>query len=56
MNTESVLITGANRGIGLELVQQLLVNTGTDGGLTHVIATTRQATNAALDELRDRHS
>ncbi|CAG2108855.1 unnamed protein product [Medioppia subpectinata] len=52
---ESALITGANRGIGLELVRQLLANTGTDGGPTHVIATTRQATNTALDELRDRH-
>ncbi|CAG2111362.1 unnamed protein product, partial [Medioppia subpectinata] len=56
MTFESVLITGANRGIGLELVRQLLANTGTDGGPTHVIATTRQATNPALDELRDRHS
>ncbi|CAG2111193.1 unnamed protein product, partial [Medioppia subpectinata] len=50
----SVLITGANRGIGLGLVTALLAKP--NGGPTHVIATTRQATNAALDELRDRHS
>ncbi|CAG2110865.1 unnamed protein product [Medioppia subpectinata] len=56
MNTESVLITGANRGIGLEIVRQILTDsTRTDGGPTHVIATTRQATNAALDELRASH-
>ncbi|CAG2114161.1 unnamed protein product [Medioppia subpectinata] len=51
---ESVLITGANRGIGLGLVTALL--TKPNGGPKHVIATTRQATNAALDELRDRHA
>ncbi|CAG2110677.1 unnamed protein product [Medioppia subpectinata] len=51
---ESVLITGANRGIGLGLVTALLIKP--NGGPKQVIATTRQATNAALDELRDRHS
>ncbi|CAG2120811.1 unnamed protein product, partial [Medioppia subpectinata] len=50
----TVLITGANRGIGLGLVTALLAKP--NGGPKHVIATTRQATNAALDELRDRHS
>ncbi|CAG2118390.1 unnamed protein product [Medioppia subpectinata] len=50
---ESVLITGANRGIGLGLVTALLAKT--NGGPKHVIATTRQATNTALDELRDQH-
>ncbi|CAG2118693.1 unnamed protein product, partial [Medioppia subpectinata] len=49
-----VLITGANRGIGLGLVTALL--TKPNGGPKHVIATTRQTTNPALDELRDRHS
>ncbi|CAG2106810.1 unnamed protein product [Medioppia subpectinata] len=47
--------TIANQSV-ITNVRQLLANTGTDGGPTHVIATTRQATNAALDELRDRHS
>ncbi|CAG2103535.1 unnamed protein product, partial [Medioppia subpectinata] len=60
MSFETVLITGANRGIGLELVRQLLATSGrhnvNNNSTTRVIATTRQATNAALDELRDRHS
>src|SRR5258708_7932157 len=53
MNTQTVLVTGANRGIGLELVRQLLADS--QGSKRLVIGTTRQASNPALDELRTRH-
>ncbi|CAG2104766.1 unnamed protein product [Medioppia subpectinata] len=52
MSLESVLITGANRGIGLELVRQLL-----DAPVPPrcVIATTRQINNNDLEVLRLKH-
>ncbi len=51
MSFENVLITGANRGIGLELVRQLFTTTHAK----HVIATTRQSSHPELDQLRDKH-
>ncbi|CAG2178328.1 unnamed protein product, partial [Oppiella nova] len=47
--TDDVL--GANRGIGLELVRQVLTTTHAK----HVIATTRQSSHPELDQLRDKH-
>ncbi|CAG2161500.1 unnamed protein product [Oppiella nova] len=43
---EIVLITGANRGIGLSLVRQVLTTTHAK----HVIATTRQSSHPELDQ------
>ena len=51
MSFETVLITGANRGIGLSLVRQVLTTTHAK----HVIATTRQSSHPELDQLRDKH-
>jgi len=51
MSLDVVLITGANRGIGLELVRQVLTTTHAK----HVIATTRQSSHPELDQLRDKH-
>ena len=51
MSFETVLITGANRGIGLELVRQVLTTTHAK----HVIATTRQSSHPELDQLKDKH-
>ena len=51
MSLTNVLITGANRGIGLELVRQVLTTTHAK----HVIATTRQSSHPELDQLRDKH-
>ncbi|CAG2179673.1 unnamed protein product, partial [Oppiella nova] len=44
-------VSGANRGIGLELVRQVLTTTHAK----HVIATTRQSSHPELDQLRDKH-
>ena len=43
------MITGANRGIGLEFVRQLLASNCPP---KHVIATTRQPSNEELDKLK----
>lgn len=51
MSLDNVLITGSNRGIGLELVRQLVTTTHTK----HVIATTRHTSNPELDQLKDKH-
>ncbi|CAG2175774.1 unnamed protein product [Oppiella nova] len=51
MSLDVVLITGANRGIGLSLVRQVLTTTHAK----HVIATTRQSSHPELDQLRDKH-
>ncbi|KAK4902834.1 hypothetical protein LTR27_000773 [Elasticomyces elasticus] len=50
----SYLVTGASRGIGLELVQQLLALPGSQ--VTKVIALSRGAPPAALQELLDKHA
>jgi len=47
-----VIVTGANRGIGLEYVRQLLL---ANPAPKHLIATTRQADNPELDKLRANH-
>ena len=49
MSLQSVIVTGANRGIGLEFVRQLLSNSPPP---KHLIATTRQQSNQDLDKLR----
>jgi len=53
MSLKSVVITGANRGIGLEFVRQLLA---AKPAPQHLIATSRQDTNEELDKLRAKHS
>lgn len=53
MSLQSVLITGANRGIGLEFVRQLLAS---DPSPKYLIATTRQSSNEELDQLKTNHS
>ncbi|KAK5716806.1 hypothetical protein LTR17_016331 [Elasticomyces elasticus] len=50
----SYLVTGASRGIGLELVKQLLALPGSQ--VTKVIALSRGAPPAALQELLDKHA
>ncbi|XP_054166238.1 C-factor-like [Oppia nitens] len=52
MSFKSVLITGANRGIGLGLTRQLLSATEPP---IHLIATTRQSTNPDLDQLVEQY-
>lgn len=49
MSLQTVLITGANRGLGLEMVRQLLASLSPP---EHVIATTRQSSNEELDKLK----
>ena len=49
MSLQSVLVTGANRGIGLEFVRQLLSSSSPP---IHLIATTRQSSNSELEKLR----
>jgi len=49
MSFTSILITGANRGIGLEFVRQLL---SLSPQPKYIIATSRQSTNEELDKLR----
>lgn len=51
MAYRNVLITGANRGIGLEFVRQLV---GLNPAPRNVIATTRNASNE-LNELKSKH-
>ncbi len=48
MSLTSILITGANRGIGLEFVRQLL---SLSPQPKYIIATSRQSTNEELDKL-----
>jgi short-subunit dehydrogenase len=48
MSFESVVITGANRGIGLEFVKQLL---SLSPQPKHIIATTRNKNSEQLQEL-----
>ncbi|XP_054156972.1 C-factor-like [Oppia nitens] len=48
MSLQSVIITGANRGIGLEFVRQLLA---TQSPPKHLIVTSRQSANPELDQL-----
>ncbi|VDL66154.1 unnamed protein product, partial [Nippostrongylus brasiliensis] len=46
----SILITGANRGIGLALVKEFLKNSG----ITHLIATARDPSGAKeLNDIKD---
>ncbi|XP_054166239.1 C-factor-like [Oppia nitens] len=53
MSLQTVMITGANRGIGLELVRQLLAEPNPP---KHLIATTRPTANRAeLDALAAQH-
>ena len=49
MSLQSIVVTGANRGLGLELVRQLLALSPTP---KYVIATTRKASNEELDKLK----
>jgi short-subunit dehydrogenase len=49
MSLQSIVITGANRGIGLEFVRQLLASNPPP---KHLVATTRQTTNEELDKLK----
>jgi NAD(P)-dependent dehydrogenase (short-subunit alcohol dehydrogenase family) len=49
MSLTSILITGANRGIGLEFVRQLL---SLSPQPKYIIATSRQSTNEELDKLK----
>jgi hypothetical protein len=53
MSLKSVIVTGANRGIGLEFVRQLLAATPPP---KHLIATSRQTSNPELDQLRAKNS
>ncbi|XP_062277034.1 C-signal-like [Scomber scombrus] len=46
----NILVTGSNRGIGLELVKQLAEKTGQD---THIYACCREPEGASAKELRD---
>ncbi|XP_054165660.1 C-factor-like [Oppia nitens] len=53
MSLQTVLVTGANRGIGLELVRQLLAEQNPP---KHLIATTRPTANSTeLDTLAAKH-
>ena len=49
MSLKSIIVTGANRGLGLELVRQLLALSPAP---KYVIATTRQTVNEELDKLK----
>ncbi len=53
MSFTSVLITGANRGIGLEFVRQLVTLSPPP---KYIIATSRQGSNEELDKLKANNS
>ena len=53
MSLKSIIVTGANRGLGLELVRQLLALSPAP---KYVIATTRQAVNEELDKLKSKNT
>ena len=52
MSLQSVVITGASRGLGLEFVRQLLA---LDSPPKHLIATVRQLSNEELNKLKDKN-